>query len=284
MKTISIGRPLSRRLVCGALYLGCLALALLPAETFSFTADRVESSMAKGKEKTVLTGRVRISSGTLAIRAERVELQGKDSDRLVCTGSVVADDSDRGIHIETPSLRYDRMDKFSHMEGASILVDRKNKVVLKAQWIENSGQTDITIAQVNVRILKDKLACRSEYALYRRGENLLELSGAPSVYKDGDQYRASRIVVNTDSEEIKLEGEVAGSIQSTDGDKKTDEPGKGQAPAPEKGEPSAENGSGGTAGSGTDPNAATAAGSTAEPASDAGTDSGAGSAAGDQTE
>ncbi len=226
---IPVSRSFCRRLLCGAL-LGCLALSALGAETFTFMADRVESSMAKGKEKTVLTGRVRISSGTLSIKADRVELQGKDSERLICSGSVVADDSERGVHIETPSLRYERKDKFSHMEGASILVDQKNKVVLKAQWIENSGETEITVAQVNVRILKDKLACRSEYALYRRGENLLELSGAPSVYKDGDQYRASRIVVNTDSEEIKLEGEVAGSIQSSDTDKKSDA-GKTAAPA-----------------------------------------------------
>jgi lipopolysaccharide export system protein LptA len=195
----------------------CLCAATgLSAETFNFSSDRVESVMAQGKERTVLSGRVRITSGTLSISADRVELVGKDSDLLLCTGSVVADDSDRAIHLETPSLRYERKRKFSHMEGASVLVDQKNKVVLKAQWIENSGETDITVAQVNVRILKDKLACRSEYAVYRRADKILELSGAPSVRKDGDDYRASRIVVNTDSEEIKLEGDVSGSIQSSD--------------------------------------------------------------------
>lgn len=225
------------RPACLALFL-CLwlgAASALSAETFSFSSDRVESVMAQGKERTVLTGRVRITSGSLAIKADRVELVGKDSDLLLCTGAVVADDSDRAIHLETPSLRYERKRKFSHMEGASVLVDKKNKVVLKAQWIENSGETDITVAQVNVRILKDKLACRSEYALYRRADKILELSGAPSVYKEGDNYRASRIVVNTDSEEIKLEGDVAGSIQSSD-DKKDEGSPKGgpdaAAPAP----------------------------------------------------
>jgi lipopolysaccharide export system protein LptA len=219
----------------------CLGAArALSAETFTFSSDRVESVMAQGKERTVLTGRVRITSGTLAIKADRVELVGKDSDLLLCTGAVVADDSDRAIHLETPSLRYERKRKFSHMEGASVLVDKKNKVVLKALWIENSGETDITVAQVNVRILKDKLACRSEYALYRRAEKILELSGAPSVYKEGDNYRASRIVVNTDSEEIKLEGDVAGSIQSSD-DKKGADSQKGgpEAAAPAGSEPAA---------------------------------------------
>lgn len=218
----------------------CLGVACaLPAETFNFSSDRVESVMAQGKERTILTGRVHITSGTLAIKAERVELVGKDSDLLLCTGAVVADDSERAIHLETPSLRYERKRKFSHMEGASVLVDKKNKVVLKAQWIENSGETDITVAQVNVRILKDKLACRSEYALYRRADKILELSGAPSVYKEGDTYRASRIVVNTDSEEIKLEGDVAGSIQSSDDKKGPDSPkeGPGASAPPPAGSP-----------------------------------------------
>ena len=63
-----------------------------------------------------------------------------------------------------------------------------------------------------MRIVKDKLACRSEYALYRRKDNILELTGAPSASKEGDDYRASRIVVNTDTDDIQLEGEVKGSV------------------------------------------------------------------------
>ena len=84
--------------------------------------------------------------------------------------------------------------------------------MLKAEWIESDGDKEITLAEVAVRILKDKLACRAEYALYRRKENLLELSGSPSAYKDRDKYEASRIVVNTETEDIRLEGEVKGSV------------------------------------------------------------------------
>ena len=68
------------------------------------------------------------------------------------------------------------------------------------------------MAEVAVRILKDKLACRAEYALYRRKENTLELTGSPSAYKDGDKYEASRIIVNTETEDIQLEGQVKGSV------------------------------------------------------------------------
>jgi lipopolysaccharide export system protein LptA len=221
----------------------CATLSSLNAETFTFSADRVESVMAEGKEKTVLSGRAHVKSGTLDISADRIEISGKSFTFLDCSGGVIAVDDERGIAIDTPHLTYDRPTKFSHMEGASTLEDRKNKVVLKALWIENDGKTDVTVAQVTVRILKEKLACRAEYAIYRRADKTLELTGSPLVRKDGDEYRASRILVNTDTEEITLEGEVRGQItQANNGKDGSAAPGEpasqAAAPAPSSGTPS----------------------------------------------
>lgn len=206
-----------RASAAAALALGLALAAVLPAaaEPFSFTADRVESVLAAGKERTVLSGRARVKSGSLLISADRIELSGKDYGLLECSGSVEAFDSERGIRIQSPRLSYERKTKLSRMEGPSVLEDRKNRVVLKADWIENDGKKETTLAQVNVRILKEGLSCRAEYAFYRRAEKLLELSGAPVAYKDGDEYRASRIVVDTETEEIRLEGRVEGKIVSS---------------------------------------------------------------------
>jgi len=76
-----------------------------------------------------------------------------------------------------------------------------------------------------VRILKKDLSCRAEYALFRRADKVLELSGMPSARKDGDEYRAARIVVNTETDEIRLEGEVSGKVAD-----KADEPDKAEEP------------------------------------------------------
>jgi len=121
-------------------------------------------------------------------------------------------DTEREIHLDAPTLYYDRTRKLTRTQGPSVLQDDKNKLVLKAEWIESDGENEITLAEVAVRILKDKLACRAEYALYRRKENTLELTGSPSAYKDGDKYEASRIIVNTETEDIQLEGQVKGSV------------------------------------------------------------------------
>jgi lipopolysaccharide export system protein LptA len=182
------------------------------AESVSFSADSVQSSLAKGKERTVLTGRAKVKTGSISITADRIELFGKDFVYLDCSGKVIVVDEKRQIRLEAPNLYYDRDRKLSRAQGPSVLQDDRNKLVLRAEWIENDGENEVTLAQVAVRILKDKLACRAEYALYRRNDKELELSGSPSAYKDGDEYKATRILVNTDTEDIRLEGEVSGSV------------------------------------------------------------------------
>lgn len=199
--------------------LGLLAVSLaapLAGETFRFSADRVESVLATGKERTVLTGRARVTSGSLLITADRIDISGPDYDLLECSGGVVADDEERGIHLEAPVLRYERKAKRALLTGPSVLEDRTNRVVLKAMRIEDDGGTEVTVAEAAVRILKDKLACRAEFAVYRRADDTLELTGSPRVYRDGDEFRATRIVVNTETEEFRLEGAVEGLVRNAD--------------------------------------------------------------------
>jgi lipopolysaccharide export system protein LptA len=210
-----------RRGLRGSL-VAALALSAIAAwaDPVSFSADSVQSSLAKGKERTVLSGRALVKTGSVSISADRIELSGKDFTYLDCSGGVVVVDSDRQIRLESTNLYYDRSKKLTRTQGPSSLEDDKNKLVLKAEWIENNGENEVTIAQVAVRIIKDKLACRAEYVLYRRKDNELELSGSPSATKNGDEYRATRIIVNTDTEDIQLEGGVSGKV--TDRDSKKD--------------------------------------------------------------
>lgn len=190
-------------------------LFMASADSFTFSADSVQSVLAEGKERTVLTGHAKVLSEKISVSADTIEISGKNYSLLVCQGGVVADDIKNGIHLESPHLTYDRDTSFAVLEGPAILEDGRNHVVLKADWIQDDGERGITVAQVNVRILKTGLACHSEYAIYRRKEHLLELSGAPRVVKNGDEYRATRMVVDTDSEEISLEGSVSGSVHAS---------------------------------------------------------------------
>ena len=65
--------------------------------------------------------------------------------------------------------------------------------------------------------------CRSEFARYNRNDDILELTGMPVVFWKNDEYRALRIIVDLDKDEITLEGKVSGSIFSEKKDTEEEE-------------------------------------------------------------
>lgn len=198
----------------GVCTLFCLLVCALPVagDTFTFSGDSMNSVIAKGKERTILKGNASILSGSTHIKAETIELYGENSRFAFCSGNVVVKDPEKGIILTSEHLFYDREEDRSRVDGYAEMEDQKNELIVKGGFLEHFGDLEITIIQIGVRILKEDLACRSEFARYRREEEILELSGVPYVYWKGDEYRASRIVINLDTDEILLEGEVEGTV------------------------------------------------------------------------
>lgn len=201
----------TRRLVLLSCLCG-LALISLQAGTFSFSAASMSGSMVKGQERTILNGNASINADGLIIQADRIELYGPDFRYVECRGNVKITDTEKDIHLSTNNLFYDRELKISRLTGPSSMEDRKNKLVIRGDFIENDDRKELVIIQINVRIIKDTLICRSEFARYSRQSKMLELTGAPSVTRDDDTYQAARISVNIDTEDIRLEGQVSGRV------------------------------------------------------------------------
>lgn len=221
--------------------------AALPAfaDDFSFSADSMTGAMSKGRERAVLVGNAVVVSGGMRISADRIELYGEDFRFADCRGRVAVVDEERGLRLSTERLSYDRRDKVSRLTGPSVMEDRQNKVVIKGDYIENDDERKIAIVQINVRILKENLSCRAEFARYDRAAKSLELSGSPTVRRDGDEYRAATILVDLDTEDIVLVGTVSGTVAA--GKEKEPQPdaaaaegsaADGAAPEPPLGEPS----------------------------------------------
>ena len=172
----------------------------------------MQASLAKDKERTILSGNASVKTGSISILADRIELFGKDFTYLQCTGSVTVVDSDKKIRLESPSLYYDRDKKLLRTQGPSVLQDDKNHLVLKAEWIESDN---------------DKRGhSRGGGRPYRQGQarvprrvcpvppqgKLPRADGLSLGFQGRGHYEASRIIVNTDTEDIQLEGEVQGSV------------------------------------------------------------------------
>ncbi len=187
-------------------------------DTFSFSADRTEAILAKGKEHTVLQGNAVIITDNREIHADKIDIYGEDFVLAVCSGNITVLDQENDTTLVCQNLEYNRETELIIVDGYSEMEDRKNELITKSGFIEDKSKEEFTILQIGVRILKisdgETMSCRSEYAGYDRKENILELTGMPRVYWKGDKYEASRIIINLDTDEIKLEGNVSGSITS----------------------------------------------------------------------
>jgi lipopolysaccharide export system protein LptA len=190
------------------------AAAYAHADIFSFRADKMSGTKALGRETTILSGNAEVRSDNLVLKANRIEIQGDDNQFIDCIGAVWGIEEEKDIIFQTDRLRYDRKRKIARLEGNSTLEDRKNELVAKSNFIEYDDQAEVTVFQISVRLFKHDMVCRSEYGVYRRTEKLLDLSGFPVVFKKDEEFRADRIRVDLDTDDVTMEGAVSGTIKN----------------------------------------------------------------------
>jgi len=190
----------------------CFGFQHIAANTFSFRADRMSGSRALGRETTILIGNAEVRSDNLILRADRIEIQGENNRYIECIGNVWGHEEEKDILFSTDRLRYDRRLKIARLEGNSSLEDRQNQVVARSRFIEYDDANEVAAFQVAVRLFKDDMVCRAEYAIYHRRQKLLDLSGFPVVYKGEDEFRADRIRVDLETDDVIMEGSVSGTI------------------------------------------------------------------------
>jgi lipopolysaccharide export system protein LptA len=195
-------------------FISCCSLSLAGADTFTFRADKMSGSRAMGQEVTILTGNAEVRSDNLLLRADTIEIHGDNNQFIDCYGNVWGHEEEKDILFYTDRLRYDRKLKIARLEGNSTLEDRQNEIVARGRFIEYDDENEITVFQISVRLFKDDMVCRSEYAVYHRREKLLDLSGFPVVFKEDDEFRADRIRVDLDTDDVTMEGSVSGTIKN----------------------------------------------------------------------
>lgn len=184
--------------------------------------DLNDTVFAKGKEHSVWTGNVVLDSEDTTIQADRIDLWGKDFIYAECQGNLTVINGKKGIYLTCDRISYNRKTKFLVALGNVYMEDRKNGIVVKGDSLQYDDERDETIVQIRVRIFGDKeeLQCRSEFARYLRGEELLVLSGMPYVLWKGDEYRAVQITITLDEGKVQTVKMVEGSGKITSAEDK----------------------------------------------------------------
>jgi lipopolysaccharide export system protein LptA len=206
-------------LILGLFFLCAITVS---ADTITYSGNRQKSEFAQGRERTILEGNARFSSDSYEIYADQIELYGEDFRFVVCKGNVTVIELEKDYTIYCENLFYDRDQGLIRIEGPVEMIDIQNEVVVRGSYLENRDSNNETLIQVMVRIYKNDLICRAEFARYDRNNSMLYLTGIPRVIRGTDTFEAEQITINLDTEEIFLEGEVKGNISQTE-EEQTDE-------------------------------------------------------------
>jgi len=184
-------------------------------DTITFTARRMESVIAKGKEKTILIGSAVVNTGTIQVTADRIELSGKDYNDMLCLGNVTVKDDSKGFLLRAANVAYTRDTEVGVAQTQVQIDDSKNSLVLKAEWVQFDQKQSILVARIAVHILKEDFAVRSEYARYDRNDESLQLSGTPVALNSDGRLSAEYMSGKADLNDLSMSGDVSGTITTT---------------------------------------------------------------------
>ena len=195
------------------------------SETITFSADRMSGTAGNSSSRTTLSGNAVVVTDSMEIKADTIELYGEDFRYITAFGSVVGINKESELDFTCGKMGYDRETKIATLENGVHLKDTKNEVTADAELIEYNQNTETAIMQISVTLKQKDNTCTAAYAIYRKTEQLLDMSGNPKVIQGSDTFRAQDITLNLETQEITLDGRVKGSITTT---KKSNEGASGE--------------------------------------------------------
>ena len=207
-----------------ALLFASLAAATLCAEKITFSANSMSGTIGDKSDSTSLTGEAYILTDSMEISADSISMSGKDFRYIDAEGSITGKNMESELEFTCGKMHYDRETKIAQLSDKVSLTDVKNNVKAKAQHIEYNQDTDIAVMQIDIELTQKDNVCKGAYAVYRKADQMLELSGNAQIKQGSDTFRAQEITLNLDSQEITLDGRVKGSVIDERKSSKTEEP------------------------------------------------------------
>ncbi len=215
-----------------AVSLFMLTSTTLFGENIIFKADSMNGKAGSKTDATTLKGNAFVQTDTMEISADSIELNGDNFRFILATGNVNGKIIESEMEFSCGKVRYDRTTKIARLEDSVHLIDVKNNVTADAQLIEYNQNTEIAVMQISVKLIQKDNTCTSAYSVYRKNDQMLEMSGNPKIVQGEDTFRAQEITLDLDSQEITLDGRVSGTV--TDSKKEeTKKPAEETAPSPD---------------------------------------------------
>ncbi len=223
------------------LILAVSAASAAYAEKITFSADSMTGVVGDKSDSTTLSGEAYVLTDSMEIYADQIGLSGKNFRFIEAQGSIKGKNMESELEFTCEKLKYDRETKIADLSDNVNLKDTKNNVNAKAQIIEYNQNTDTAVMQIEIELTQKNNICTGAYAIYRKNDQLLELSGNSQIKQGDDTFRAQQITLDLNSQEITLDGRVKGSIVDEQKSEKTENQENSNAEETETGKSDEEN-------------------------------------------
>lgn len=184
----------------------------LGAEHITFSADAMTGTAGSSSDTTVLQGNSFVHTASMEIKAENIKMSGDNFRYIDASGEVTGKNTESKLEFKCSAVHYDRKTHISTLKGDVFLTDTENGVDVKAQIVEYDEDNNIAVIQINALITQKDNVCSGAYAVYRKGDKMLELNGNAKITQGSDTFNAQVITLNLDTQEITLDGQVKGSV------------------------------------------------------------------------
>ncbi len=201
---------------------------VLFAETITFRADRMTGSTKKSGDVTTLQGNAIIKTEDMELSADSIELSGKDFRNIKASGNISGKIISSQMDFTCQDMTYDRTAKVARLQNGVHLVDHQNNVEADADLVDYNQNTEVAVLQIGVSLIQKENHCTAAYALYRKNDQTLTLTGNPPVKQNENTFRAQEIILNLDTQEITLDGRVRGSATTESNNPEPAEENNGQ--------------------------------------------------------
>ncbi|MCR4821524.1 MAG: organic solvent tolerance protein OstA [Treponema sp.] len=184
----------------------------LIAEEIKFQADSMTGVSGSKTDETKLSGNAFVKTSTMEIKADIISLSGEDFRYISAEGNVSGKNTETQMDFTCGKLHFDRDTKLARLEDSVHMVDLENEVTTDAQIIEYNQNKEIATMQIGVTLKQKNNTCTAAFAIYRKKDQMLEMSGNPKIVQGSDTFRAQEILLNLNSQEITLSGRVSGTV------------------------------------------------------------------------
>ncbi|WP_320128151.1 LptA/OstA family protein [uncultured Sphaerochaeta sp.] len=195
-----------------------LTLAMLPlfCEDITFSGGYTRMKMQEENKVITLGNKATVTVGSLTLKADNIELSGKDFSIIDCTGSVSVTDSEKGFSLVSKNLHYDRIENKLIVDSWVELQDATNALAASAGWLEFDMGKGSILLQIHARLFHDTsegpMVCKSDMVRLDREGQTLVLTGNATIDWKNDAYEAQVIQVNLETKEIKMDGSIKGTV------------------------------------------------------------------------